>query len=193
MSPLKQKTFPAKRNRHESLRFFGWSIFRFWHTHSKLWLLPKLRYFIYRLLNCKLTTNYTISKWKVDQNAACSYCLEQTETYTHLFWECNKVQKLWKASQWWSKRMLDLQLCLEIGKVLLLNQEGPFKNLLSTICLVTMQYICAEKCKQTQIKELNFQCLLTRILELQTSERIVSNRQNRYFTHYAKWYPFIIM
>ena len=32
MSPLKQNTFPAKRNRHKSLRFFTWSIFQFWHT-----------------------------------------------------------------------------------------------------------------------------------------------------------------
>ena len=31
-----KKTFPTKRKRHESLRFFGWSIFWFWHTHSML-------------------------------------------------------------------------------------------------------------------------------------------------------------
>ena len=34
MSPLKQNTFPAKRNRHESLRFFGWCTFQFWHIPS---------------------------------------------------------------------------------------------------------------------------------------------------------------
>ena len=34
MSPLKQKTIPAKRNRQKSLSYFGWSIFQFWHTYS---------------------------------------------------------------------------------------------------------------------------------------------------------------
>ena len=34
MSPLKQKTFPAKQNRPKSLQFFSWSIFWFWHTYS---------------------------------------------------------------------------------------------------------------------------------------------------------------
>ena len=56
----------------------------------------KLRWLQFRIIHHTLTTNRSVSKFKVNQSHLCSFCGKHSETIQHLFWTCDIVQKFWK-------------------------------------------------------------------------------------------------
>ena len=55
----------------------------------------KLRWLQFRILHFILTTNQSVSKYKIDQDSKCSFCDAHSETILHLFWNCSQVQAFW--------------------------------------------------------------------------------------------------
>ena len=55
----------------------------------------KLRWLQFRILHHVLTTNRSVSKFKVDQTDLCTFCNLRSETIHHLLWECEKVREFW--------------------------------------------------------------------------------------------------
>ena len=51
-----------------------------------------LYYFHYKIVTRIYPTNNLLSKMKIAQSSACSFCQNETETIAHLFWYCPKVQ-----------------------------------------------------------------------------------------------------
>ena len=150
----------------------------------------KLRFFQYRLITRRLTTNVQVSKYKEEQSSKCTFCNLVNETIAHLFWECNSVVKLWKAILRWMKYMLHLDMQMTREGIMLLNFQGESAKLINTIVVCTTQYIYS--CKYYH-KELNFSELMYRITDLCNIEKIVANRGNKYFAYYCKWQRFITM
>ena len=57
----------------------------------------KLLWLQFRILHFILTTNRSVSKYKVGQNSKCSFCGAHSETIIHLFWDCTFVQSFWSG------------------------------------------------------------------------------------------------
>ena len=51
-----------------------------------------LLYFHYRIILRIFPTNKSLHIMKIKTTSACSFCLRETETLTHLFWYCPKIQ-----------------------------------------------------------------------------------------------------
>ena len=56
----------------------------------------KLCNFQYRLMLGKIFLNKTLFKWKIVESPFCEWCGGLLQTIPHLFWKCERVQKLWK-------------------------------------------------------------------------------------------------
>jgi len=52
----------------------------------------KLRWLQFRILHYILTTNRSVSKYKIGQDSKCSFCGAHSETIQHLLWKCIHVQ-----------------------------------------------------------------------------------------------------
>ena len=57
----------------------------------------KLIWLQFRILHFILTTNKSVSKYKVGQDSKCSFCGAHDETIIHLFWDCIFVQNFWNC------------------------------------------------------------------------------------------------
>lgn len=51
----------------------------------------------YRILHNILTTNRSVSKYNKNQTERCSFCQAESETITHLLWQCPRVKSFWKS------------------------------------------------------------------------------------------------
>ena len=57
----------------------------------------KLKVFQYKLLLRILPTNRLLRLRKIRQSNLCSFCDKETESISHLFWECESVLRFWNS------------------------------------------------------------------------------------------------
>ena len=62
-----------------------------------------LRWFQFRLIHRILSTNTFLHKIGITHNSYCSFCNNQPETITHLFWHCPVIQNFWQDTVEWVK------------------------------------------------------------------------------------------
>ena len=87
----------------------------------------KLRYFQYRILSKKLTTNVTRNKWDNTINMKCTFCHIKKETVLHVLWECNIVQKIWKSVEKWLNYICNIQHEFKMEEIITNISKGPEK------------------------------------------------------------------
>ena len=56
----------------------------------------KLTEFQFRFLHQTLATNVSLVKMGCKDDIRCSFCHEEAENFTHLFWFCSKIELFWK-------------------------------------------------------------------------------------------------
>ena len=56
----------------------------------------KLTEFLFRFLHQTLATNVSLVKMGYKDDIRCSFCHEEAENFTHLFWFCSKIELFWK-------------------------------------------------------------------------------------------------
>lgn len=108
---------------------------------QKVTLSTKLRYFQYRLIHRKITTNWNRSKWDKSVRPVCVFCKDVVETQLHIFWECAKIQKLWENLMRWMKHMLKMDLKLSPSIIIYNNYNGLHKDMINCFILIIKQYI----------------------------------------------------
>ena len=52
--------------------------------------------FQYRFLHQTLATNVSLVKMGYKDDIRCTFCHEEAENFTHLFWFCSKIKLFWK-------------------------------------------------------------------------------------------------
>ena len=57
----------------------------------------KTKDFQYRFVHDILINRYWLYKWKLKDNAKCTYCNADSETIEHMFWSCDKSQEFWAS------------------------------------------------------------------------------------------------
>ena len=96
-----------------------------WENTYKLPFLctveTKLRVFQFKFIHRRIATNDFLHKIGKKESDSCSFCVDDTETLTHLFWNCKFSQIFWKNISQWIIENLDLTnfsfspaLCLDL-------------------------------------------------------------------------------
>ena len=147
-------------------------------------MCTKLRYFQYRLLAGKLTTNVLRAKWDPGISPLCFFCGNCYETVVHVLWECSYVKKLWKTLERWLNYILSTKILFDCELVIFSNYTGQFKNLVNTILLIVKQAIYAAKCTKTKI---TCNQLISRIYMYNQIERIIAHKTDMKTKYYVKW------
>ena len=113
----------------------------------KMTLSVKLKFFQYRLLSKRLTTNVLRNKWDKNVSELCALCGEFKETTVHILWNCTQVEKFWTSAVRWLAHICNIKIQLNLETIILNNYTGQYKEFINTYILVGKQHIYATKCQ----------------------------------------------
>ena len=110
----------------------------------------KLRDFQYRLLLNAIVTSKDLYRWRIKDNNQCYFCEVQTETITHLLFNCERVRALWVMIQDWIENNVTLSDTLDVNLFnIIINEIHPTpSHLVNMFCLITKQYIYRMPCNR---------------------------------------------
>ena len=147
--------------------------------------VTKYRSFQYRLIQRAIVTNIHLEKWKIIEKNLCSFCQQQPEQITHLFWYCPKVQEIWiEIIGYIQERFSTPVLTPGITQIIfnqLVDQKCHAANF---IILLTKHYIYKSRClgNQLKIKELK-----QFIKSIEATEKYIATKNNKLMLHNRKW------
>ena len=98
--------------------------------------------FQFRFLNDILVDNYWLTKWKILENNACSFCQENEENIFHLYWECNITSRFWIDFNAWIRSFSENGITVE--EVF----YGTEDKLLHTLIILAKRLIYESRKKQ---------------------------------------------
>lgn len=67
-----------------------------WLLYQKLIINNKMKDVSYKLIHRIYPTNQYMVKYNKTINPSCSFCKEQPETISHLFWKCSVIKIFWR-------------------------------------------------------------------------------------------------
>ena len=148
--------------------------------------IPKYRSFKYRLLQRSLVTNIQLNKWDLIGDNSCSFCSQQPETVLHLITtQCQEVRKLWRDFAHYIVlrfKLRDLQL--NDQNILLNNLVNKKHHVVNFLCLITKQYIYAQRCLK---KDLSFNQLKLRFNLIENMKKYIAVKKGTIAIHDKKW------
>ncbi len=106
----------------------------------------KLRYFQFQVLHRTLVTNRKLKLWNIKDSDRCSFCEIETETISHLLYDCLHIKIFWYRAKKWASEKLGNQFNPNISKTDFLLGSSGDNRLLNLICLVAKQYIYSCRC-----------------------------------------------
>ena len=133
--------------------------------------ITKLRSFQYRLLQRGLVTNTSLCKWGIKPSELCSFCKQEKETLSHLFYYCTKVQDIWARITLFLKQEYCIDTAIRNTIVQPKSHVGNF------ICLLVKQHIYAQKCLGTELTE---QKVLYAMHTMQSIEKYIAIKMINY-------------
>ena len=162
----------------------------FWNTSyaftSSIKNDNKLKWMQYQIVrNCQFT-NSRVHKFKLNVSPLCSYCGERTETISHLYFDCFKVQGFWFEICGWLKN-LSINFPLNINYVLFGYEKEPFDSTINYIMLVAKRYIWTNKFKSTPLSVVAFLTILKQKL-LEQNDMYDYEGKSELFDH---WLPLL--
>ena len=146
--------------------------------------VPKYRSFQYRLLQRGLVTNIQLSKWKITESDQCSFCQQAEESVCHLLYFCPIVQSLWQMIFQFLEREYGVVLRCEIQHIILNSIVQKRNHVANFICLLTKQYIYAQRCLKGQLV---FNRLISHIKKVQSIEKYIAIKNDKLSKHMLKW------
>ena len=158
----------------------------FYKEIFKVTNVPKLRSFQYRLLHRAIITNVHLFRWQLRNNNLCSFCNKDKESYAHLFVMCECVQNIWvKLEQYMHSDLTTEKINFNCNAVIFNKLiEGKAGNVKNFLCLVTKQYIYAQRCLG---KMPNYNELIAKIRQIKNMERYIAIKNNKLRKHQQKW------
>ena len=146
--------------------------------------IAKLRSFQYRLLMRAIITNVHLMRWGKASSNLCSFCNQCRESYSHLFFECTKVQIVWEeVKRICVSRNYD-EPELTVANVLLNQVAEDPQSVTNFICLAIKQYIYAHRCQKLNLSKHE----VTNVVEKYRSiEKYYAIKDNTYCKYLMKW------
>ena len=133
----------------------------------------KLRWLQYRILHSILTTNRSVSKFKLDQSDLCQFCNAHSETIHHLIWSCQEVNKFWKDLATLLNRRCNHTHNFTFNEILVIfgiSNQIKTDNVCDLIILMAKYFIY--RCKVQRTK-LNLQYFIKEVYNRYLVEKII--------------------
>jgi exonuclease III len=154
----------------------------------------RLRSFNCNFLNRNLPYNKRLVKMGKKPTELCEHCGE-TETITHLYWECKERKKLWERLKTIYEEITEETMELEIEKCLLFpsqTKRNKKPEQTRTLFLLTKHYIHLMKCREDKRpKEKDMELYIRNHLK---TEREVSKKKGsigKFLETWEQWVPWI--
>ena len=132
----------------------------------------KIRSFQYRILHRCLGINSKLYEWGIRETNLCDICKKEAETYSHLFYTCEKAQDLWSGVKEWTQLKMGLQLEI-CSKTVIFGTNSPVQNLILN-CTKLYIYFC--KMSKTEPRQ---ETLNRRIEEIKKTEKYIAIKNNK--------------
>jgi hypothetical protein len=143
----------------------------------------KLHCFQYKILHRIFPCNYLLTKWKIKNDIACSYC-NLPDTIEHYFYECCECKTFWLFVENWFRKISNVYIPLRITNILF---GIPFKQSQDKM-LITLNFIILHgkwylyMCKREQkcIFTLSFLKYLKHVLKIEKEINIVRKTEHEF-------------
>ena len=189
----KYKQYPVERqekwNRKLNINLnddIGWE--KIYSTSFVVTKDTKLQNIQFKILHRILTTNSFLYQINVIDENVCTFCRDIPETLEHLFFDCVKVNPIWKAFKVWCNnvnnnnfRIID---DMNIKDVLFYCEKGP--PIINYLILIIKYYIYTCRFKNTQPSFIGGK---TQIIKQQQIEKNVAMLNNTMNNFNQKWSP----
>ena len=148
----------------------------------------KLRWLQFRILHNILTTNRSVSKFKVEQTDLCSFCNSHSETIRHLFYECTVVKLFWKQLTNLIKERCTHANNFEVNEVFILlgHSEFMYSDYVCDI-IILLAKLFIYRCK-VQKSDLIFKNFLNDVYNRYCCEKVI-NKNSQLFIN--RWQPYL--
>ena len=127
---------------------------KFWnHTYLHTSCISndnKLKWLQYQIVRNCLYTNYKVHKFKPNVSPLCSYCLEDVETVSHLYFRCRKTQSFWEEVKLFLKEVDIAVPLLESSILFGIHSEKP-DSLANILILWVKSFIWNNKFKNSNL------------------------------------------
>ena len=151
----------------------------------------KLRSFNYNFFMRNIPYEVRLHKMKIKGNTKCTECSsDSNETILHLYWECNSSRRLWERLEEIVDTHTEHALTLRAEMCLLWITEEECEQgknrrpLITTLCLLTKDYIHLCKCSGSQR---NVVGLSNYIKETYKSEKCIAQQKGTEYLLNVKW------
>ena len=142
----------------------------------------KLKDFQFKINNYIIVTKSFLFKINKTDTNICSYCDQEAETKTHLFYNCQKVKAFWSAFQTWLQSHANITFNLTIKSALF---SGQTKNvLLNYLLLLARYFIYKNKFTSNNI---SIQTFINYVKRKYQNERYISKINHKQEAFQSKW------
>ena len=147
---------------------------------NKTTISVKLRSFQYRLLVFAIITNVHMFYYKIRENKLCTFCNNYDETIKHLFFECKKVELIWRKISQLINKGIDLRY-----ETIVFNSVTQRDNAVENcILLITKHYIYRSRCLN---ERLSYEACKKYIKEYHDIEEQIAYQKDKHQLHALKW------
>ena len=123
---------------------------------------------------------------KIKDSPLCTYCKENEESISHLFYECREVFCIVTSLENWMKESHNVDVVLNKSDIIL-GKSGEQNSCLNLIFLVFKRYIYECKMKE---QPLNFFQLKAKIFENIRFEKYICKKNDKIQQFNKKWEKF---
>ena len=148
----------------------------------------KLRSFQFKINHNILYTNEKLFRVGIKQTNKCNICKEETETLTHLFITCKKVETLWKKVEANILSPFGIDSLSEADILLGLKPSEKVNPIVNHIILETKYYIYVSSLRE---EPPNYQHLKSRLKVTESIEENIAYKKGKLEKHLFKWYHLI--
>lgn len=141
----------------------------------------KLRDFQFKINNRILVTNTFLFKINKKDNKHCSYCNQEAETITHLFFHCQKVTEFWASLKLWLERKANINMQVDLKNILF---SSPTQVFLSYMLTVAKYFIYKNKFYKKSLDLKGFECFLKQKF---LNEMYIAKINKSYDKFLGKW------
>ena len=146
---------------------------------NKITNVPKLQSFQYRFLFKALTTNIHLQKYKIKSMNLCTFCSIEKETIEHVFFTCQKSNRLWvKIAEWLKVNTISFEQIVYNN----INKNPKFVE--NMIVLAAKSYIYTARCEEKEPQLESFKIIVKNIKEI---EQEIAKKNGKEMLHKIKW------
>ena len=116
----------------------------------------------------------------------CSFCKIEDESMKHLMWSCKIISELWKDFLNWL-RELNIIVNINYWNVCFGIYDREYHNFLNMVILLMKRFIYKSR---VQEKEPRFDDFKNWVSFIETVEKHIAKKNDKYALHLKKWEPF---